>query len=171
MKPTHSILELVAALVLVGMIAGGTGCERTQEPAKSDAPPVDDRTVDPGGELEQAGRELDQSKDEAVAKARARLQQVDRELEQLGRDAEQHGTELQAELREKRRALSERIDRLEQQSRESWQSTRAEVERNLSEAMESLEHELREARKDIETSANGAQEPGPSGAPQRTKQP
>lgn len=165
-----------AIVLVIGVAAAATTCERADRvgvdepnpPARAE--PAD--PVDPADELDQAAADVEEGKDEAVAQARARLQEVDRELDRLAEQARQHGTEVRAELREERRELQTRIDRLEQASKETWERTRAETRRDIANALESLERQIREARNELEANP-GRDAPDQGGAPasERTNRP
>ena len=155
MKMTRHPLSLA---LVVGALAGSTGCERTPEPGGANEPAteqdrgaVDDRArvdpeVDPGQELQQAGAELDQSKDEAVAVLRQRPRELDREIEQLDERARERGQELRADLKTQRGELQSDLDRLEERSEEGWD----EAKQGFANALGRLERELAQARQEID---------------------
>jgi hypothetical protein len=90
-----------------------------------------------------------QSKQEFVAASKRRLEQLERELEQLEARSKERGKQMRAEIREEKRRLDTELDRLDAQSEAAW----SDMKQGFANALEKLEGEIREVRKDVDPDA------------------
>lgn len=86
---------------------------------------------------------------EFVAASRRRLEQLDRELQQLESRSRESGKQLRAEIRAEKRKLDADLERMDKESEQVWTDMKA----GFADALERLETELRQVRKDIDPDA------------------
>jgi hypothetical protein len=124
--------------------AAGTEQRARNEAAQPAAQPTDDDS--PGeGEVADAPR----NKQEFVAASKRRLEQLERELKQLEARSKERGKQMRAEIREEKRRLDAELDRLDAQSEEAW----SDMKQGFANALEKLEGEIRQVRKDVDPDA------------------
>lgn len=90
-----------------------------------------------------------QTRAEYIAASRRRLDEMESELQQLETRSKERGKELRKEIREEKRRLDAELARMDAQTDEAW----SQMKDGFADALERLEAQIRQARKDIDPDA------------------
>jgi len=114
----------------------------------SDSPRHTDQSPPPAPEGTKAAPGSE-ARSEFVAASRRRLDELDRELGQLEARSRERGRELRSEIREEKLRLDRELDDIDEQTDQAW----SQMKGGFADALERLEAQIRQVRKDIDPAA------------------
>jgi DNA repair exonuclease SbcCD ATPase subunit len=134
-----------------GPASAGNHAERSSNAATREREEVTERRTEANPPAPEPGREAQgsQTRSEFVAASRRRLEQLERELGQLETRSRERGKQIRSEIREEKRRLDGELDRIDAESDEAW----SQMKSGFADALERLETQIRQVRKDIDPDA------------------
>lgn len=97
----------------------------------------------------QAPAQAPTTRAEYIAASRLRLDEMERELQQLETRSKERGKDLRKEIREEKRQLDADLTRMSEETDEAW----TQMKDGFADALERLEAQIRQVRKDIDPEA------------------